>query len=88
MPARWKVRFFPPVMAFIEEGKRRHHSQKNLQRQHYRQAEIFDYTVKLPPRSLNEFSFWVFRFMDNAQFYPRSSGSTSAAQALVCRYCK
>jgi len=23
-----KVRFFPPVMAFIEEGKRRHHSQK------------------------------------------------------------
>jgi len=24
-----KVRFFPPVMAFIEEGKRRHHSQKS-----------------------------------------------------------
>ncbi|MCY7273410.1 MAG: WYL domain-containing protein [Phormidesmis sp. CAN_BIN44] len=26
-----------------------------------------DYVVELPERSLNEFSFWVFRHMENAQ---------------------
>lgn len=88
-----KVRFFPPVMAFIEEGKRRHHSQKIKVCKDSTTAKpkYLDYTVKLPPRSLNEFSFWVFRFMDNAQFLSPLhlvEKHSSAAQALVCRYCK
>jgi len=60
-----KVRFFPPVMAFIEEGKRRHHSQKSKSaKTALPKPKYLDYTVKLPC-SLNEFSFWVFRYMDN-----------------------
>ena len=88
-----KVRFFPPVMAFIEEGKRRHHSQKIKVCKDSTTAKpkYLDYSVKLPPRSLNEFSFWVFRFMDNAQVLSPLhlvEKHSSAAQALVFRYCK
>jgi len=47
-----KVRFFPPVMAFIEESKASSGKKnQSLQRQHYRQPKYLDYTVKLPPRS-------------------------------------
>lgn len=87
-----KVRFFPPVLTFIEEGKRRHPSQKIKVYKDDTTAKpkYLDYTVKLPPRSLNEFSLWVFRYMDNAQVLspPRLvEKHSSAAQALVSRYC-
>jgi len=65
-----RVRFFPQVMGFIAEGPLRHPSQ---QIEPYppgplnRKAEYVDYVVKLPPRSLREFSFWVYRFMGQAQ---------------------
>jgi hypothetical protein len=57
------VRFFPPVTAFILEGERRH------PRQAIRQGAgaFVDYSIELPPRSLNEFCWWVYRFMHCAQ---------------------
>jgi predicted DNA-binding transcriptional regulator YafY len=58
-----KVRFFAPVIPFIEEGQKRHQSQKidTKGKPHY-----IEYQVNLPSRSLNEFSRWVSRFIDNA----------------------
>ncbi|AFZ34064.1 hypothetical protein Sta7437_0455 [Stanieria cyanosphaera PCC 7437] len=64
-----KVRFFPPVSNFIEEGELRHPQQK------IRKGKLdfttgkptyLDYLIKLPPRSLEEFSFWVNRYSDKA----------------------
>jgi predicted DNA-binding transcriptional regulator YafY len=60
--ANVKVRFFPPSATFILEGECRHPSQKI-----HGDEERLDYTVKLPPRSLPEFSRWVYRHMGNAQ---------------------
>ena len=57
------VRFFAPVIQFIEEGTYRHPSQKIDAR---RKPESIDLHLSLPPRSLGEFSRWVNRFMDNA----------------------
>ena len=57
------VRFFAPVIQFIEEGTYRHPSQKIDAR---RKPESIDLHLTLPSRSLNEFSRWVNRFMDNA----------------------
>jgi hypothetical protein len=54
------VRFFPPVTAFILEGERRHPRQQ--MRQGLKGAYV-DYTIELPPRSMNEFCRWVYRFM-------------------------
>lgn len=54
------VRFFPPVTNFILEGERRHLRQTI--RQGAKGAYV-DYTIELPPRSLNEFCRWVYRFM-------------------------
>ncbi|MGF1540621.1 MAG: helix-turn-helix transcriptional regulator [Pleurocapsa sp.] len=56
-----KVRFFPPVSRFIAEGELRHPRQTIRQ-----QAEYLDYCLELPPRSLDEFSFWVNRYLDKA----------------------
>ncbi len=60
----FKVRFFPPVMTFILEGVRRHDRQKvrSGPKDSSGQSQYVDYEVKLPPRSLNEFSRWVHRF--------------------------
>jgi predicted DNA-binding transcriptional regulator YafY len=57
------VRFFAPVIQFIEEGTYRHPSQKIDAK---RKPESIDLHLSLPPRSLSEFSRWVNRFMDNA----------------------
>lgn len=86
-----KVRFFPPVMSFIEEGKRRHDHQKIIVYKDSTTAKpkYLDYIIKLPPRSLKEFSFWVFRYMDSAQVLSPPhlvKKHSSAAQALVSRY--
>ncbi len=87
-----KVRFYPPVTAFIQEGERRHPKQKitpgaidiNTGKPSY-----IDYSVPLPPRSLDEFIFWVYRYMDKAQiFAPKEliEKHQQKAQALVGRY--
>ncbi|MBW4532574.1 MAG: WYL domain-containing protein [Pleurocapsa minor HA4230-MV1] len=55
-----KVRFFPPVSAFIAEGERRHPRQ--IIEKH---PDYLDYSLKLPLRSLAEFGFWINRYSDN-----------------------
>jgi hypothetical protein len=64
------VRFFPEVLSFIQEGEKRHQSQKINPGPKGEDSKLMylDYSLKLPPRSLNEFSRWVYRFMGNAQF--------------------
>jgi predicted DNA-binding transcriptional regulator YafY len=64
------VRFFSEVLPFIQEAEKRHKSQKIYPspKTHDSKPIYLDYSVKLPPRSLNEFSRWVYRFMGNAQF--------------------
>jgi hypothetical protein len=65
-----RVRFYPKVMGFIAEGALRHPSQK-IQKGPLdpatRKPAYLDYIVTLPMRSIQEFSFWVYRFMGNAQ---------------------
>jgi predicted DNA-binding transcriptional regulator YafY len=64
------VRFWPQVMGFIAESPLRHPSQRIVP---YppgplnKKTQYVDYILKLPPRSLREFSFWVYRFMGQAQ---------------------
>jgi predicted DNA-binding transcriptional regulator YafY len=55
------VRFFPSVSAFIAEGELRHPRQ--IIKKH---PDYLDYSLKLPPRSLDEFSFWVNRYFNHA----------------------
>lgn len=64
-----KVRFFPRVMTFILEGDRRHPRQKVIPgpKDASGTYQYVDYVVKLPPRSLDEFLLWVYRFVDQAQ---------------------
>ncbi len=59
-----KIRFFAPVITFIEEGEKRHFSQSFDK---HGKPEYLDYNISLPERSLNEFCRWVNQFMDNAQ---------------------
>ncbi|BBC23373.1 helix-turn-helix transcriptional regulator [Pseudanabaena sp. ABRG5-3] len=59
-----KVRFFAPVIAFIEEGEKRHISQM-IDRSG--KPDYIDYSILLPERSLNEFCRWVHQFVHNAQ---------------------
>lgn len=54
-----KVRFFPPVSSFIAEGELRHPRQIIE-----KQLDYLDYSSELPPRSLEEFGFWVNRYSD------------------------
>ncbi|MGQ9870260.1 WYL domain-containing protein [Leptodesmis sp.] len=61
-----KVRFFEPVDAFILEGDRRHPNQKLHKGQH-KGTRFVDFRVRLPERSLNEFSRWVHRFAHAAK---------------------
>lgn len=87
-----RVRFFPKVMKFISESPLRHPQQRieifpsgKLDSQ----TQYVDYVVQLPPRSLNEFSFWVYRFMGNAQVIsPKSlvKQHREAAEQQVARY--
>jgi hypothetical protein len=86
-----KVRFFPPVTAFILEGDRRHPTQelKCGSKDHFGKPSYVDYIVKLPPRSLKEFMFWVYRHMDKAQVLSPPAlvaQHHSSAIALVRRF--
>lgn len=80
------VRFFAPVIQFIEEGTYRHPSQKIDAK---RKPESIDLHLTLPPRSLSEFSRWVNRFMDNAIILAPESlvhKQAEAAQRLADLY--
>jgi predicted DNA-binding transcriptional regulator YafY len=86
-----KVRFFPAVMNFILEGEKRHNTQKLRLGAKTPQGNVpyLDYTVALPPRSINEFSRWVCRFMDQAQFISPPElleNHQQAAKRLIQRY--
>jgi len=63
------VRFWSPVLTFIQEGERRHHTQRIRagKKDDLGWMSYLDYEVTLPPRSVNEFMLWVNRFMDAAQ---------------------
>lgn len=61
-----QVRFFQPVASFILEGERRHPTQ-TLKKSRQGDEIYVDFSVQLPPRSLQEFSRWVNRFMHLAQ---------------------
>lgn len=64
-----KVRFYPPISNFILEGERRHPRQKITTGfiDQNGQYSYIEYAIDLPGRSLNEFSRWVYRYMDKAQ---------------------
>lgn len=82
------VKFFPPVMNFILEGDRRHPKQKVEKRTKGKEVYV-NYKIKLPARSLNEFCYWVHRFMHYAQIIAPQSlveQHHQAALALVKRY--
>ncbi|KPQ33181.1 MAG: WYL domain [Phormidesmis priestleyi Ana] len=82
------VKFFPPVMNFILEGDRRHPKQKVQKRTKGQETHV-DYKIKLPARSLNEFCYWVHRFMQYAQIISPQSlveQHHQAALALAKRY--
>lgn len=87
-----KVRFFTPVIHFILEGERRHPSQRLYKGpidSATGELTYLDYTLKLPPRSLLEFSLWVYRYMDNAEILKPDNlrqQHCQAARALVARY--
>jgi hypothetical protein len=85
------VRFFPDVMVFIQEGEKRHKSQKISfgAKTPDGKSSYLDYSLKLPPRSLAEFSRWVYRFMGSAQFLtPKElvEKHKQVAQELLARY--
>lgn len=56
-----KVRFYPPVSNFIQEGELRHPQQRlKLTKNTTNNETLYlDYFISLPPRSLNEFFFWL-----------------------------
>lgn len=65
-----KVRFYYPISNFILEGERRHLHQKIILGELDRNTgeyKFIEYHIKLPPRSLNEFIRWVYRYMDKAE---------------------
>ncbi|MGF1567022.1 MAG: helix-turn-helix transcriptional regulator [Nodosilinea sp.] len=88
---RVRVRFFPPVVAFILEGRLRHRRQRVVpgpkdDQGHYRYV---DYVVQLPPRSLDECSRWVNRHLHHAQVLGPAAlveRHREAALALAARY--
>lgn len=63
---RIKVRFYEPVMTFIQEGVRRHPRQK-MRKGSQGDRPYLDYQIELPGRSLNEFLRWLNRFMHCVQ---------------------
>lgn len=87
-----KVRFFPPGSAFILEGELRHSKQKitlgpvdSTTGKH----NYIEYNIELPPRSLNEFSLWVNRYLDNAEVLSPPQlveKHRQSAQSLFYRY--
>ena len=65
----FKVLFFTEVVIFIQEGECRHPSQKLTlpKKDPDGKYPYVDYAVKLPLRSFDEFSRWVFKHGSNAQ---------------------
>ena len=64
-----KVRFFDQAIPLILEGDRRHPNQKIIKGQldpNTGQLSHVDYRVKLPDRSLQEFGWWLNRYLDHA----------------------
>lgn len=89
-PITVTVRFFQPVLDFILEGERRHPSQQIAKGPKVDgKLSYVDYSVALPPRSLNQFGLWVNRFMENAQIISPPElveKSKKAAKALYDLY--
>ncbi|MDM9385021.1 WYL domain-containing protein [Chlorogloeopsis sp. ULAP01] len=87
-----KVRFFPPVANFIQEGELRHLKQKivlGAKNPTTGKPSYIDYVVSLPPRSLDEFSIWVCRYMDKARVIAPPQlveKHHQAAKALLAQY--
>ncbi|AFY51314.1 hypothetical protein Nos7524_5624 (plasmid) [Nostoc sp. PCC 7524] len=87
-----KVRFFSPVSAFILEGERRHLRQKITKGPINKitgEYTFVEYAVDLPPRSLDEFSLWVYRYMDKVEVLSPPElveKHRQAAQLLFSRY--
>jgi hypothetical protein len=87
-----KVRFFHPLAAFIQEGELRHPNQEIISSpvdEITGKINFVDYIIALPPRSLNEFLFWVYRYMDKAQVLAPPSlvqKHHDAAKNLVARF--
>jgi predicted DNA-binding transcriptional regulator YafY len=87
-----KVRFYPPVASFIAEGDRRHPKQqiRNGPKDPVTgQPRYVNYFIKLPPRSLQEFRWWVNRHMEHAEILSPPvlvEQHRQAAQALAARY--
>ena len=86
------VKFFHPVATFILEGDRRHPSQKISKiRKDKSTGELLsiDYTVTLPPRSLDEFLLWVQRYLDTGIIISPpelAKKHYQSAQRLIQRY--
>jgi predicted DNA-binding transcriptional regulator YafY len=89
---RVKVRFYPPATTFIVEGQKRHPQQKIVIGAIDKQtgkAKYVDYIINLPPRSVDEFMLWVYKYMDKAQIMaPKTLADKhkKAAQDLLSRY--
>ena len=86
-----KVRFFEKVVGFILEGDRRHPRQKIKEgpRDSFGKVLYVDYQIDLPDRSLNEFSLWVNKHMENVQVLSPPSlveKHRQAARDLCDRY--
>jgi predicted DNA-binding transcriptional regulator YafY len=63
-----RARFYPRVMSFVAEGSLRHPKQQieiGPKDPATRQPAYIDYVIELPPRSIREFSFWIYHFMGN-----------------------
>ncbi|MBD2666243.1 hypothetical protein B6N60_04855 [Richelia sinica FACHB-800] len=87
-----EVRFYPPISNFILEGERRHLNQKIILGETDKNTgeyKFIEYHVKLPPRSLDEFLYWVYRYMDKAEILSPTElreQHRQAGQALFNRY--
>jgi hypothetical protein len=72
------------------EGERRHFNQKIKEGPKVNGKFAYvDYKISLPPRSLNSFSQWVYRFMSNAQVLSPpelAEKHETAAKGLYARY--
>lgn len=89
-PITITVRFFQPVLDFILEGECRHPSQEISKGPKVDgKLSYLDYSITLPPRSLNQFCLWVNRFMENAQVMSPPElveKCKKAAKAIYDRY--
>lgn len=87
-----KVRFYPPVSHFILEGNYRHPRQKvsvGPPDADTDEPRYVNYQIKLPPRSLQEFSYWLSRYMESVEILAPTALAQrhySAGKALIERY--